>query len=79
MQIIDNKALLLRVRNPKQVTTAIAKSQELDDNNVLIHWGVAEAQTLKSMNIKVPSPIEGRYDWCGKFAPMEHQKTLQRS
>lgn len=75
MQIIDNKALLLRVRNPKQLTTAIAKSQELEDNNVLIHWGVTEAQTLKSMNIKVPSPIEGRYDWAGKFAPMDHQKT----
>jgi SNF2 family DNA or RNA helicase len=27
------------------------------------------------MNIRVPSPIEGRYDWAGKFAPMAHQNT----
>jgi superfamily II DNA or RNA helicase len=63
------------LRNPKQVTAAIPKSQDVGDNNVLIHWGVQEAQTLKSLNIRVPSPIEGRYDWAGKFAPMEHQKT----
>jgi SNF2 family DNA or RNA helicase len=42
---------------------------------VLVHWGVKEAQTLRALNIKVPSPIEGRYSWTGKFAPMAHQKT----
>lgn len=75
MQIIDNKALLLKLRNPKQVTTIIPKSKPVDENSVLVHWGVREAQTLRAMNIKVPSPIEGRYSWTGKFAPMEHQKT----
>lgn len=75
MQIIDNKALLLRLRNPKQVTTIIPKSKELQDNQVLVHWGVQETHTLKAMNIRVPSPIEGKYDWLGKFAPMAHQKT----
>jgi hypothetical protein len=34
MQIIDDKALLLRLRNPKQVTAVIPKSKELADNQV---------------------------------------------
>ena len=34
MQIIDNKALLLKLRHPKQVTTAIPKSREVASNNV---------------------------------------------
>jgi SNF2 family DNA or RNA helicase len=36
---------------------------------------VQEAHTLRGLNIKVPSPIEGRYNWTGKFAPMSHQRT----
>lgn len=27
------------------------------------------------MQIRVPSPIEGRYVWTGQFTPMDHQKT----
>ena len=75
MQIIDNKALLLKLRNPKQVTTIIPKSREVNPNEVLVNWGVEETKTLRALNIKVPSPIEGRYSWPGKFAPMAHQKT----
>lgn len=75
MQIIDNKALLLKLRNPKQVTTVIPKSKEVGQHEVLVNWGVKEAQTLRALNIKVPSPIEARYGWTGKFSPMAHQKT----
>jgi superfamily II DNA or RNA helicase len=75
MQIIDNKALLLKLRNPKQITTIIPKSKLIGDHEVVVSWGVTEAQTLRGMNIKVPSPIEGRYSWTGKYAPMTHQKT----
>ena len=76
MQIISGgKALLLKLRNPKQVTTIIPKSKEIDANQVVVNWGVEEAQALKKINIKVPSPIEGRYAWTGQFKPMEHQKT----
>jgi len=75
MQIVDNLALLLRLRNPKQVTTIIPKSKQLETNEVAVYWGVNEAQTLRAMNIKAPSPIEGRYDWPGKFKPMSHQRT----
>ena len=71
MQIIDNKALLLKLRNPKQVTTVIPKSKAVSDHEVLVNWGVQETHTLRGLNIKVPSPIEGRYVWTGKFAPMD--------
>jgi SNF2 family DNA or RNA helicase len=75
MQIIDNRALLLKLRNPKQVTTVIPKSKAISEHEVVVNWGVHEAQILKALNIKVPSPIEGRYGWAGRFPPMEHQKT----
>jgi SNF2 family DNA or RNA helicase len=75
MQIIDNKALLLKLRNPKQVSTIIPKSKVVGEHEVVVNWGVHEAQTLRGLNIKVPSPIEGRYSWTGKYAPMTHQKT----
>ena len=74
MEIIEDRALLMRLRNPKQVTTVIPKSKELEDNKVLVNWGVDETCTLREMGIKAPSPISGRYDWPGKFKPMGHQR-----
>jgi len=71
---MKNKALLLTLRNPKRVTATIQKSQELKDNEVLVNWGIDEAHTLKNLNINVPSPIEGRYEWTGQYKPFEHQK-----
>lgn len=75
MDIIDNKALLLTLRNPQRVTTVIPKSKELDSNRVLVKWGLDEAQVLKNLKIKnVPSPILGHYNWPGKYKPFDHQK-----
>ena len=75
MQILNNKALLLRLRNPNKVTTTVQKSQELSGNQVVVNWGVDEAHTLKNLNINVPSPIQGRYNWPGQHKPYDHQKT----
>ena len=55
MEIVDNKALLLRLRHPQKVTTVIPKSKELEDNKVLVHWGLDEVQVLRNLNIKAPS------------------------
>jgi SNF2 family DNA or RNA helicase len=74
MEIIDNRALLLKLRNPAQVTTVIPKSKQLGPNEVLVHWGVDEAQALRELNIKAPAPIRSRYDWPGQFKPMDHQR-----
>jgi len=45
------------------------------DGRVVINWGIEEVQVLKNLNIKAPSPIEGRYEWSGQHAPFAHQKT----
>jgi len=74
LEIVDNKALLLRLRHPQKVTTVIPKSKELEDNKVLVHWGLDEVQVLRNLNIKAPSPIKERYEWTGKHKPFEHQK-----
>ena len=74
MQVINDKALLLKVRNPKQITTVIPKSKELSMNEVIVNWGLDEAHTLRSLNINVPSPITKRYSWPGQYKPFAHQK-----
>tara|TARA_R110000868_G_scaffold328343_1_gene589205 strand:+ start:16 stop:1524 length:1509 start_codon:yes stop_codon:yes gene_type:complete len=65
----------MRLRAPGKVTDVIPKSKELSGNRVLVNWGIDEAHVLKNMNIHAPSPIEGQYEWTGKFKPFEHQKT----
>ena len=76
MQIIDNRGLLLRLRNPAKITTAIPTSKAVSKNEVLVKWGVDEARVLRNLNVKdVPSPILGMYDWPGRYTPFEHQKT----
>lgn len=75
MQVVENKALLMRLRNPKQVTQVIPKSKELPNNQVVVKWGMDEVQFLRNLNIKAPSPIEGQYQWTGKYTPFKHQKT----
>jgi len=76
MEIVDNRGLLLRVRSPDKITTAIPKSKPLGDGQVLVKWGVDEARVLKNLNVKdVPSPILGKYEWPGRYAPFDHQKT----
>ena len=75
MRIVDNKALLLMLRNSEKVTDVIPKSRRLPNNKVLVNWGLEEALRLKELKIEVPSPIEGRYEWTGRYKPFEHQKS----
>ena len=76
MQIIDNRGLLLRLRNPAKITTAIPTSKVVGKNEVLVKWGVEETRVLRNLNVQdVPSPIMGMYDWPGRYKPFEHQKT----
>ena len=74
MQIIDDKALLLKLRNPNRVTKSILKSKVVRDNEVLVNWGIDEMHALRALNIDVPSPIQGQYTWTGKYNPFAHQK-----
>jgi len=74
VRIVKDKAVLLRLRDPKKVTEVIPKSKELVDNKVLVNWGLDEVHVLKNLNIDVPSPIESKYSWTGRHKPFEHQK-----
>ena len=79
MQIVNNKALVIRTKQPERITTAIKKSAEVgkrgDVTEVAVHWGLEEAQALRQLGIKkVPSPIDRDYKWPGIFRPMAHQK-----
>ena len=75
MKVVQNKALLLKLREPEKVISVIPRSKLLSDNKVLVKWGIEEAHVLKNLNIKAPSPIESDYKWTGKLTPFQHQKT----
>lgn len=77
MEIIDNKALVLRTRNPEKYSV-IPKHKVISEENgiyqVAVYWGLDESRVLRNLGVKdVPSPITKRYDWPGKFIPMAHQ------
>ena len=77
MQIVDNKALLIKTRSPEKYSI-IPKHKVVNNANgiseVMVHWGLDEARVLRNLGVrKVPSPIEGRYDWPGRFKPFAHQ------
>jgi SNF2 family DNA or RNA helicase len=74
MKIIDGKALLLKLRNPKRVTEVIPKSRVMSSDEVLVNWGIDEVHSLRNLNLNAPSPIQNRYAWTGKYDPFAHQK-----
>jgi SNF2 family DNA or RNA helicase len=78
MEIIDNRAVLLKVRNPDRITTVIPKSRVIQTFNghsdVLVNWGLEEAIVLKNLRIPIPSPINASYKWPGLFKPFDHQR-----
>ena len=44
MRIFDNRAIMLNLRNPKQVTEVIPRSKEVAPNQVAVRWGLDEAK-----------------------------------
>lgn len=78
MQVIENKALLFKTRNPEKYNL-IPKHKIVDEKNgiyeIAVYFGLDETRVLKNLGVKnVPSPIEYRYDWPGRFDPFKHQK-----
>jgi hypothetical protein len=71
MQIIDNKALVLRTRDPNKYAI-IPKSQVVNETNgiyeIAVRWGLDEVRVLRNLGVRnVPSPITAKYDWPGRF------------
>jgi SNF2 family DNA or RNA helicase len=77
LEIVDNKLLVFKTRNPHKYSL-IPKQKALPipgGYQVAVWWGLDEARVLKNMGVRgVPSPIYGRYDWPGRYTPMQHQK-----
>jgi len=79
MQIVDNKALVLRTRYPDKYAV-IPRSKHVSDlgnglHEVAVYWGLDEARVLKNLGVReVPSPILRSYKWPGKYKPFAHQK-----
>jgi hypothetical protein len=77
MQIVEDKALLFKTRNPDKYNI-IPKHKivaEYDDGcEIAVYWGLDEVRVLRNLGVKnVPSPITKRYNWPGKYKPMAHQ------
>jgi SNF2 family DNA or RNA helicase len=74
MQILENKGLLLKLRNPKKVIDVIEGAKSLEDNKVLVDWNLENVQKLTEMGVKVESTISRDYTYTGMFNPFDHQK-----
>jgi len=76
VQIIENKALLFKTRNPHKYSI-IPKHKVMPVDGgyqVAVYWGLDEVRVLRNLGVKnVPSPITQRYDWPGRYKPMQHQ------
>lgn len=77
MEIIEDKALVFRTRNPHKykIIPKHKVVERMDGGyDVAVYWGLDECRVLKNLGVKdVPSPITRRYKWPGKFKPMAHQ------
>jgi len=78
VEIVDDKALILRTRNPHKYSIIpkhkIVETHEDGSASVAVYWGLDEARVLRNLGVKnVPSPITRRYDWPGRYKPMAHQ------
>jgi SNF2 family DNA or RNA helicase len=77
MQIVENKAVLFKTRQPAKYAI-IPKSKIVEEKNgvykMAVYWGLDEARVLRNLGLdKVQSPIIARYDWPGRFKPFAHQ------
>jgi len=80
MEIVQNKALVLKTKNPHLVTEQIEKSAVVGNDGeyhkVAVNWDLENAQALNAIGVRdVPSPIDRDYKWSGKLTPFDHQRT----
>ena len=78
MQIVDNKALVFKTRNPEKYAIIPKHKILSEDENgtfeIAVYFGLEECRVLRNLGVRnVPFPITKRYGWPGKFKPMQHQ------
>lgn len=79
MEIVENKALILRTRNPQRyecIPNSACLGMTPDGvYEVAVHWELDAIRVLRNLGVKnAPSPILGRYDWPGRHKPFSHQR-----
>ena len=81
MEILANKALLIRTQRPEKYSV-IPRSRIVEQLpnggcTVAVYWGLDEARVLRNLGVRnVPSPILRDYDWPNRFpnGVMAHQR-----
>jgi len=80
VEIIEDRGLLVRVRDQEKITNAIQQSRYMgcDENGtdkVLVKWTLDNARKLANLGLRrTPSPILRDYNWPGVFKPYDHQR-----
>ena len=75
MEIYENRALLVRTRNPSKYDL-IPQQFRFDEDTLAFKWGLDVVRVLKNLGVKnVPSPIFKKYTWpCRYPSIFKHQK-----
>jgi superfamily II DNA or RNA helicase len=77
MQVIDNRALRLQVRNADKFSVLPNKHISPIEGGfeVYVKWGLDEVRVLRNLgHADAPSPIRKNYNWPGRYKPMSHQR-----
>lgn len=77
MEIVDDKAVVFKTRNPDKYSI-IPKHKIIEQSDegatIAVYFGLDEVRVLRNLGVKdVPSPITRRYEWPGRYKPMHHQ------
>jgi len=83
MDIVQDRALLVRTRKPDLITEVIPKAEVVKTHDlgngqrgyeVLVNWTLANTKIIRNLGIKnAPSPITRKYNWPGMYKPFAHQ------
>jgi SNF2 family DNA or RNA helicase len=78
MRVVDNQILLFRTRNPDKYKI-IPRHKIVDEPHpgiyeIAVKWSLEEVRVLRNLGVReAPSPIQGTYNWPGRFKPFQHQ------
>jgi len=79
VEVIEDRGLLVRVRDHERVTSHIKQSKYIGREDgvdkVLVNWTLGNVRKLANLGLrKTPSTILRDYDWPGIYKPFDHQR-----
>ena len=71
-------SLLVQAPDPLALRECLPKSRVIDHAvyNIALQYTLPAARVLRNMDVIVPSPIQLRYHWPGKYTPWSHQRQM---